>query len=578
MPDRIEIVEGDITTLDVDAIVNAANKSLLGGGGVDGAIHHAAGPELKTACAALGGCETGDAKITPGFRLKARYVIHTVGPVWGGGERGEDRLLASCYRNSFGLANDHGLASIAYPAISTGAYGFPPDTRRAHRGSHRANRPCRRDLDRARHILLLRRSLAPTPRSGAGRGARRLTRNRTVERLSDSPIIVWFRLDLRLGDHAALSEAAKTGAPVLPVYILDDETPGRFRAGGASRWWLHGSLDALDRDLARLGGKLCVRRGPAPKVLADLLDETGATAIHATRGYEPWEPKLEQAVKRLCQERNAEFRLFRGRLLFEPGDIATGSGNPFRVFTPFWKACLAAPPPPAPQPAPKLARFATAESDSLESLKLLPAKPDWAGGLRATWRPGEQAARARLQHFIDHGVARYADDRNKIDDVSTSRLSPRLHFGELSPNQIWHAVCHAAESADGAKDRGSESHLRELGWREFAYHLLYHFPAIVSEPLRTEFANEAAIPGSRRSGSGRPGWSSGPAARPAGPRTTATGGWSCAASCTSGPACRPASTTTPTPPPGRRPGSGPGPPAATWCWSTSAPGSGAGWC
>jgi O-acetyl-ADP-ribose deacetylase (regulator of RNase III) len=127
MPQRIAVVEGDITRLDIDAIVNAANKSLLGGGGVDGAIHRAAGPELKAACAKLGGCETGEAKITPGFGLPARYVIHTVGPIWGGGERGEDRLLAACYRNSFTLAHRHGLASLAYPAISTGAYGFPPD-------------------------------------------------------------------------------------------------------------------------------------------------------------------------------------------------------------------------------------------------------------------------------------------------------------------------------------------------------------------------------------------------------------------------------------------------------------------
>jgi O-acetyl-ADP-ribose deacetylase (regulator of RNase III) len=127
MPQRIEIIEGDITALDIDAIVNAANKSLLGDGGVDGAIHRAAGPELRAACAKLGGCETGEAKITPGFRLSARYVIHTVGPIWGGGERGEDQLLAACYRNSFALALDRGLAAIAYPAISTGAYGFPPD-------------------------------------------------------------------------------------------------------------------------------------------------------------------------------------------------------------------------------------------------------------------------------------------------------------------------------------------------------------------------------------------------------------------------------------------------------------------
>jgi O-acetyl-ADP-ribose deacetylase (regulator of RNase III) len=127
MPHRIEIIEGDITRLAVDAIVNAANQMLSPGGGVCGAIHRAAGPELAEVCAGLGGCKTGEAKITPGFRLPARYVIHTVGPVWGGGERGEDRLLAACYRNSLALAADHGLATIAFPAISTGTFGFPPD-------------------------------------------------------------------------------------------------------------------------------------------------------------------------------------------------------------------------------------------------------------------------------------------------------------------------------------------------------------------------------------------------------------------------------------------------------------------
>jgi deoxyribodipyrimidine photo-lyase len=203
--------------------------------------------------------------------------------------------------------------------------------------------------------------------------------------LAESPIIVWFRLDLRLADHAALREAAKTGAPLLPVYILDDETPGNLRTGGAARWWLHGSLAALDRDLAEYGGRLHLRRGAAPEVLAELLDETGASAIHATKGYEPWESKLEETLAGVCATRNAELRFFPGRLLFEPEVIASGSGQPFRVFTPFWKACLAAPPPRAPLPVPKLGRFAAAKTESLESLELLPSKPDWAGGLRAAW-------------------------------------------------------------------------------------------------------------------------------------------------------------------------------------------------
>ena len=256
--------------------------------------------------------------------------------------------------------------------------------------------------------------------------------------------------------------------------------------GGASRWWLNGSLAALHADLTSRGGRLCLRQGSAPEALATLLAETGASAIHVTRGYEPWEPELEKAVARACEA--TAFRVFGGRLLFEPEAIITGDGRPYRVFTPFWKACLAAAAPRTPLPRPKRLRFAEAKSDRLEDLTLLPTRPDWAEGLRDTWRPGEAHALARLGTFIEDHLSGYADDRSRLDSGATSLLSPHLHFGEISPNQVWHAVTHAM-SANARPDRGAESYLRELGWREFSYYLLHHFPKMPAEPLRPEFAD-----------------------------------------------------------------------------------------
>ena len=256
--------------------------------------------------------------------------------------------------------------------------------------------------------------------------------------------------------------------------------------GGASRWWLNGSLAALHADLTSRGGGLCLRQGSAPEALATLLAETGASAIHVSRCYEPWEPELEKAVARACEAAGAAFRVFGGRLLFEPEAIVTSDGKPYRVFTPFWKACVAAGPPRLPLPQSKRLRFAEANSDRLKDLKLLPTRPDWAEGLRDTWRPGEAHALARLGTFIEDRLANYAEDRSRLDIGATSLLSPHLHFGEISPNQVWHAVTHAM-SANA--DRGAESYLRELGWREFSYHLLHHFPKMPAEPLRPEFAD-----------------------------------------------------------------------------------------
>lgn len=298
------------------------------------------------------------------------------------------------------------------------------------------------------------------------------------------PIIVWFRRDLRLADHPALTAAAAEGSPILPVYILDDATPGRFRMGGAARWWLHGSLTALDAELRRYGGALRLRRGKTRDVFLALIAETGATTLYATRGYEPWEAGLDGDIARLCAARGVGFRLFHGRLLFEPETMLSG-GKPYRVFTPFFRSCLKAGSPPAPHPVPRAMRFAEARSERLGDWGLLPTKPDWAGGLRAAWVPGEAAAHAKLDRFVGSGLERYAEFRDRLDLDATSGLSPHLHFGEISPSQVWHAV--TAATSVGRNERGAEAFLRELIWREFAAHQLFHFPRMASEPLKAAF-------------------------------------------------------------------------------------------
>lgn len=301
------------------------------------------------------------------------------------------------------------------------------------------------------------------------------------------PAVVWFRRDLRLADHQALTAAVEAGLPVLPLYIHDVETRGAPRPGGASRWWLHESLKTLDASLAECGGALIVRAGRTRGVLAEILRETNATAIHVTESYEPFGTRCEADVEELCREHGVAFHLHRGRLLFAPDDVVTKDGRPYRVFTPFWKACLAQPAPPAPGATPKFHSFAEARSLQLAELKLQPSRPDWAGGLRATWKPGEQAAREALTEFIDERLGSYATMRDALPGTPTSLLSPYLHFGEISPGQVWHAVSHAIDAEGGAIETGARAFLREIGWREFSYHLLHSFPGLPEVPLRPEF-------------------------------------------------------------------------------------------
>ena len=241
------------------------------------------------------------------------------------------------------------------------------------------------------------------------------------------PVIMWFRQDLRLADNPALSAAA-AGGTVLPVYILDDKTPGDWRWGGASRWWLHHSLAALNTSLP-----LVLRRGEAVAVLETLITDSGASGLYFTRDYAPWSAALERRVKDLCDSKGVNCHRHGGFLLHEPESIRNGSGEFFKVYTPFSRVCFAKGQPRAPKPVPAISRhIGDVASDHLSAWQLLPTKPNWAEGFAEHWTPGELGARASLQHFLDDGLKGYGAGRDRPDQAHTSRLSPHLHWGEVS--------------------------------------------------------------------------------------------------------------------------------------------------
>ena len=303
-----------------------------------------------------------------------------------------------------------------------------------------------------------------------------------------APLVVWFRQDLRLNDNPALSMAAASGRPLIALYILET-TDHDWSLGGASRWWLHHSLARLHESLDKQYGlQLILRRGKPAQILPALLRESGADAVHWNRIYEPAGIARDTAIKAALQKDGIAVETHNAALLFEPWTVKTKAGGWFKVFSPFWRACLAQPSP-APQRAPKsLTPYAEAlQSDALTDWGLLPAKPDWAGGLRETWTPGEAGAVARLQTFIDKNLHRYADGRDRPDLDCTSRLSPHLHFGEISPRQVWQAVQMAADRGGAGIAQNAAKFLAELGWREFCHHLLFHFPTLPQQNFRADF-------------------------------------------------------------------------------------------
>jgi deoxyribodipyrimidine photo-lyase len=255
--------------------------------------------------------------------------------------------------------------------------------------------------------------------------------------------------------------------------------------GSASRWWLHRSLENLGQRVP-----LVLRRGAADRVIAEVLGETGAHAVYFTRDYAPWSGGLERRVKAACEVAGAACHRYGGYLLHEPEAIRNGQGQPYKVYTPFSRACFASGEPKPPRPVPDFTAWTGAvRSDALADWKLLPTQPNWAAGFESHWQPGEEGARQRLADFIEDGLAHYADERDRPDRDVTSRLSPHLHFGEISPAQCWHAVRAAQSQAGGRLDGAAEKFLKEVLWREFSYHLLHHWPTLPESPFKPEFAD-----------------------------------------------------------------------------------------
>jgi len=300
--------------------------------------------------------------------------------------------------------------------------------------------------------------------------------------MSVAPSIVWFRDDLRVADHPALAAAVEHGAPIVCVYVLDEESPGIRPLGGAAKWWLHGSLAALGAALDGLGARLVLRRGPAARVIRSLVGETGAGAVFWNRRYGGTERQLDAELKQSFRDDGLVAQSFAANLLFEPWTIRTGQGTPFSVFTPFWRACMQAPEPRHPLPAPETIESAHLATERLDDWNLLPTRPDWAAGLREAWTPGAVAAHERLREFLADDLPDYADGRDRPARAVTSRLSPHLRWGELSPHEVWHAMRERRVHGEGANRFRTE-----LGWREFAWHVLFHAPELATTNWRGEF-------------------------------------------------------------------------------------------
>ena len=301
---------------------------------------------------------------------------------------------------------------------------------------------------------------------------------------SSAPVILWFRQDLRLTDNPALQAAVDAGRPILPIYILDEKNSKDWAMGAASRWWLHQSLTSLNESLQ---GSMQFFRGDARTILRQLVRDVGADLVLWNRCYEPWRISRDTEIKEDLQRDEIAVRSFNGSVLWEPPNTNKPDGTPYRVFTPFYRrGCLQnGIPPREPLPAPDSLDLSTGSHGTpLDELALMP-EINWYGGISAEWSPGESGAAARLDEFLASGLAHYDEGRNRPDQRYVSRLSPHLHFGEISPNQAWFAVNDRFTGKELSAD--ADRFLSELGWREFSYNLLYNEPSLPTENLQRKF-------------------------------------------------------------------------------------------
>lgn len=297
--------------------------------------------------------------------------------------------------------------------------------------------------------------------------------------------VIWFRRDLRLSDNPALLAGLAGVDNVIPVYIHQSPINQSWPIGSASRWWLHHSLKALDDSLFSLGSRLVLRHGNPLEILRELIKAHGAESVYWNRLYDPDEVARDAFIKKALRDDGLRVETFNGSLLFEPWEIRRPGGKPYRVFTPYWKAMQAVglhrPPEPAPAAMPPLPEGI--HDDSLDSLELLPRTP-WDLGFYDFWSVGEAAAKARFTEFRDTNLASYKTGRDLPSQAGTSRISPHLHFGEISPRQVVDFLRH---DQDFGLAGGCESYLREIAWREFAAHLLFHFPHTADSPMDDRF-------------------------------------------------------------------------------------------